>query len=136
MDATIAIRRILPAGAILGAAAGGSLAPVTNGKSGPTFWAGLAAGARSSCLLLSPSSGSRSRFGGAGDASTSVARQSLPPLDAEPAAQRGRYHCVKLSERGNRTGQGIGAWTRFLWFVAAVLALSFAAEALIHWKVF
>jgi peptidoglycan/LPS O-acetylase OafA/YrhL len=41
----IASRRILLAGAILGAAVGGSLATVSNGKSGPRFWAGLAVGA-------------------------------------------------------------------------------------------
>ena len=41
----IGLRRIVLSGAIAGAAIGGTIATVANGKSGPAFWAGLAVGA-------------------------------------------------------------------------------------------
>ena len=41
----IGFRRILLAGAIIGAAVGCTVATLMNAKSGPTFWAGLAVGA-------------------------------------------------------------------------------------------
>jgi hypothetical protein len=53
-----------------------------------------------------------------------------------PLGSQAVSNCVKLSKRGNRGRQPIGAGTRFLWFVAAAMALTFVADALIQWKVF
>lgn len=39
------LRRIVLAGAIIGAAVGGTVATVIDGMSGPTFWAGIGVGA-------------------------------------------------------------------------------------------
>jgi hypothetical protein len=41
----IGVRRVLVAGATLGAVAGGAVATVRDGMSGPAFWAGIAVGA-------------------------------------------------------------------------------------------
>lgn len=40
------------AGATLGAAAGGTVATVSDGMSGPTFWAGIAVGALTGAICL------------------------------------------------------------------------------------
>jgi len=48
----IGVPRVLVAGAALGAAVGGTVATVSDGMSGPTFWAGIAVGALIGAICL------------------------------------------------------------------------------------